>query len=83
VLLSLVLLRLNAREIPLLPFVGERNKRRIALHLGCELFFSKETGRVMPFDHISKQIGWLVEKVNKALKEQAKEAGMLRRRCRR
>ncbi len=37
--------------------------------------YAQESGRVMPFDHISKQIGWLVDDVNKALKDEAKQAG--------
>jgi integrase len=35
----------------------------------------EENGRVVPFDNMAKQIGWLVKKVNKELKKVAKEAG--------
>ena len=35
----------------------------------------KEHGRVVPFDNIAKQIGWLVEDTNAGLKETAKEGG--------
>jgi len=36
---------------------------------------AKDDGRVVPFDSINKQIGWLVEDTNKVLKEAASEAG--------
>lgn len=35
----------------------------------------QESGRVVPFDHVSKQIGWLVEKVNAHLKAVALNEG--------
>ena len=35
----------------------------------------KDEGRVVPFDNVNKQIGWLVEDTNKALKEAAEKAG--------
>ena len=35
----------------------------------------KEHGRVVPFDNMSKQIGWLVEDTNAGLKEAAKHDG--------
>ncbi len=35
----------------------------------------QEHGRVLPFDNIPKQIGWLVEDTNDGLKEAAKESG--------
>ncbi|HXA44638.1 MAG TPA: tyrosine-type recombinase/integrase [Candidatus Angelobacter sp.] len=36
---------------------------------------SKDEGRVMPFDNVNKQIGWLVEDTNQALKEAAEKDG--------
>jgi integrase len=36
---------------------------------------AQEAGRVMPFDNVAKQIGWLVADVNAAFKVKAKEAG--------
>lgn len=38
----------------------------------------KEHGRVVPFDNMSKQIGWLVEDTNAGLKEAAKDADKAR-----
>lgn len=35
----------------------------------------QKTGRVVPFDNVNKQIGWLVNDTNKALLKEAKEAG--------
>jgi integrase len=35
----------------------------------------QDGGRVMPFDNVAKQIGWLVADVNAAFKQQAKESG--------
>jgi len=37
--------------------------------------YAQEAGRVMPFDNVAKQIGWLVSDVNAAFKAKAKEAG--------
>lgn len=36
---------------------------------------AQQEGRVVPFDNVSKQIGWLVEDTNAGLKEAAKKAG--------
>ena len=36
---------------------------------------AKDEGRVVPFDNVNKQIGWLVEDTNQALKEAAKKDG--------
>lgn len=36
---------------------------------------AKDEGRVVPFDNVNKQIGWLVEDTNEALKEAAEKAG--------
>ena len=36
---------------------------------------AKDEGRVVPFDNINKQIGWLVQHTNKALKEEADKEG--------
>jgi integrase len=36
---------------------------------------SKDEGRVVPFDNVNKQIGWLVEDTNQALKEAAEKDG--------
>jgi integrase len=36
---------------------------------------AQESGRVMPFDNVPKQIGWLVEDVNAELKKQVKADG--------
>jgi integrase len=35
----------------------------------------QKEGRVVPFDNVNKQIGWLVRDTNKALKDEAKKAG--------
>ena len=35
--------------------------------------YAEDGGRVMPFDNVAKQIGWLVADVNAALQEQAKK----------
>ena len=35
----------------------------------------QKTGRVVPFDNVNKQIGWLVRDTNKELKKEAVEAG--------
>ncbi|HEV2328599.1 MAG TPA: tyrosine-type recombinase/integrase [Verrucomicrobiae bacterium] len=37
--------------------------------------YVKDEGRVVPFDNVNKQIGWLVEDTNLALKEAAKKDG--------
>jgi len=36
---------------------------------------AKDEGRVVPFDNVNKQIGWLVEDTNQALKEAAEKDG--------
>ena len=36
---------------------------------------AEKAGRVVPFDNVNKQIGWLVRDTNKALKDEAKKAG--------
>jgi len=36
---------------------------------------AKDEGRVVPFDNVNKQIGWLVEDTNQALKEAAENDG--------
>ena len=36
---------------------------------------AQESGRVMPFDNVPKQIGWLVDDVNAALREKAQKDG--------
>jgi hypothetical protein len=35
---------------------------------------AQKAGRVVPFDNVNKQIGWLVRDTNKALKDEAKKA---------
>ena len=37
--------------------------------------YAKDEGRVVPFDNVNKQIGWLVEDTNLALKEAAEKDG--------
>ena len=36
---------------------------------------AKDEGRIVPFDNVNKQIGWLVEDTNQALKEAAEKDG--------